>query len=629
MWPSGKAPLFGSGIRRFESYHPSHINMSSKEVLLSIVDCVFGYDKTRLFDNLSVTIHKDDKIALVGKNGVGKSSLFNIFAKQINIDQGEFWSNPNIKISIMHQKNLKKKNVKIKDFILQTYDDENHTEKFKIENIFQKIKLDWDLDMNILSGGQLRKLSLIKSMLDEPDLLLLDEPTNHLDIESIKWLENFLVKEFKGSYLVISHNRDFLKNITNKVFWIDRGKVKVSPKGFKFFEEWKSLLLKQEERELKNKKKILDNEIDWLSKGVKARRKRNERRKEELFSFKESYEQQRSDFIKTISKIKIPLEDKKENNGPNILINFINMRKSFENNLTSKVIIKDFNFKLMRNEKIGIIGKNGAGKSSFLKMISGDLILDHGKIKIKKDIDFSFFNQDAENFDDNKSIKQNLIPSGGDYLKVGEKKIHICSYLKNFLFDPKSVDNKVMNLSGGEKNRLLLSKILAEPKEIILLDEPTNDLDMETIDILIDFLKVYKGGVFISSHDVDFLKKTCTKFIFLDGNGGHMFSLDIEKDLNYVGKSLENKNDKKKNLKITEQKTKPISTNKLIAQILKKIENKEKEIKDFSEKLQSIKKINYDDKDYKETINKIKQAQNDLSLLEKDWIDLEEKSFRE
>ena len=190
------------------------------------------------------------------------------------------------------------------------------------------------------------------------------------------------------------------------------------------------------------------------------------------------------------------------------------MSKSFENNLTSKVIIKDFNFKLMRNEKIGIIGKNGAGKSSFLKMISGDLILDHGKIKIKKDIDFSFFNQDAENFDDNKSIKQNLIPSGGDYLKVGEKKIHICSYLKNFLFDPKSVDNKVMNLSGGEKNRLLLSKILAEPKEIILLDEPTNDLDMETIDILIDFLKVYKGGVFISSHDVDFLKKLVLSLFF-------------------------------------------------------------------------------------------------------------------
>ena len=303
------------------------------------------------------------------------------------------------------------------------------------------------------------------------------------------------------------------------------------------------------------------------------------------------------------------------------------MGKLFENKLTSKIIIKDFNFKLMRNEKIGIVGKNGAGKSSFLKTISGDLTLDHGKIKIKKDIDLSFFNQDAENFDDSKSIKEYLIPSGGDYLKVGEKKIHICSYVKNFLFDPKSVDNKVVNLSGGEKNRLLLSKILAEPKEIILLDEPTNDLDMETIDILIDFLKVYEGGVFISSHDVEFLKKTCKKFILLDGNGGYMFSLDIEKDLNYFGKNLEDKNDKKKNLETMGQKTKPVSTSKLIAQILKKIENKEKEIRDFSEKLQSIKKIDFDDEDYKETINKIKQAQNDLSLLERDWIDLEEKTL--
>ena len=164
-----------------------------------------------------------------------------------------------------------------------------------------------------------------------------------------------------------------------------------------------------------------------------------------------------------------------------------------------------------------------------------------------------------------------------------------------------------MNLSGGEKNRLLLSKILAEPKEIVLLDEPTNDLDMETIDILIDFLKVYKGGVFISSHDVDFLKKLVPS-LFLDGNGGYMFSLDIEKDLIYVGKDLKDKNDKKINPKINKQKTKPLSTSKLITQILKKIENKEKEIRDFSEKIQSIKKINYDDEDYKETINKIKQA---------------------
>ncbi len=185
-----------------------------------------------------------------------------------------------------------------------------------------------------------------------------------------------------------------------------------------------------------------------------------------------------------------------------------------------------------------------------------------------------------------------------------------------------------MNLSGGEKIDCYYQKFFAEPKEIVLLDEPTNDLDMETIDILIDFLKAYKGGVFISSHDVDFLK-TCTKFIFLDGNGGYMFSLDIEKDLNSVGKNLENKNYINKNLKTTEQKVKPVSTSKLITQILKKIENKEKEIRGFSEKLQNIKKINYDDEDYKETINKIKQAQDDLSSLEKDWVELEEKNFRE
>ncbi len=308
-------------------------------------------------------------------------------------------------------------------------------------------------------------------------------------------------------------------------------------------------------------------------------------------------------------------------------MNFINVSKFFvRDNGEKKSILNNFDFKLMRNEKIGIIGINGVGKSTFLKLVSGQIKTDFGKIKIRKNLNFSFFNQDAENFDDNKSIKKNLIPSGGDYIKVGEKKIHICSYLKNFLFDPKSLDNKVLNLSGGEKNRLLLSKILANPQQIMLLDEPTNDLDIETIDMLIDFIQQYDGGVFISSHDVDFLNKTCKKFIFLDGNGGFKFSFDLEKDIRFIIEHPKTNFYKEKpSLKTTI--TKPQSIEKQIKKILKKIEHKEKEIRELGEDIEKLQLESFNEEVYRSSLKKIKKAQFDLNQLEKEWVDLEERNL--
>ena len=627
MWPSGKAPLFGSGIRRFESYHPSQSSMNSKEVLLSFNNCVFGYTKSKIFIDLSFVVHQGDKIALIGKNGVGKTTLFKLLSQNLKIDDGETWFNPRINTSLMYQSNLVKKTIGIKEFILEQITDSALIDEFKVDNFFEKLKLDSRLNMQVLSGGQLRKLSLIHSLINEPDLLLLDEPTNHLDIESIKWLEKFLFNEYKGSYLIVSHNRNFLKNTTNKVFWVDRGKIRVSPKGFYFFEDWSKSLINQEERELKNKKKFLDNEGDWLSKGVKARRKRNEKRKDDLFQMRAEYKSQRSEFLKSISKIKIPLLDKNEMEGPNFLLHFHNVTKSFKDLDNEKLIVKNLNFKLMKNQKIGVIGKNGVGKSTFLMLASGIIKPNEGSIKIRNNIQFSCFNQNGQNFNDNYSIKKNLMPSGGDYIKVGSKKIHICSYLKNFLFDPKMIETKVSNLSGGEKNRLLLSKILADPKEIMILDEPTNDLDIETIDILIDFINLYNGGVLISSHDIDFLQKTCNKFIFFDGLGGSKFSIDLEKDLDFIVKGKKSSANIQRTDNKLSTKTKPISHEKLIKRVMNKIEKKEKEIFELSQKIQSSDKINNSNINFKKTLTQINEAQNELVVLEQEWIDLEEKNI--
>ena len=592
------------------------------DVFLSLNSCEFAFGKRIIFDDISLSIHKDDKTAIVGKNGVGKSTLFNIISNKIKIDSGELWINPKINIGYLNQREKFNENINILDFLRTCVEDPNNSD-FSIKRLCKGLKIDINQTLDKLSGGMKRKLNLASIVIKDPDLLLLDEPTNHLDLESIEWLQTYLVNEFKGSFLVISHNRSFLKKVTNKVFWIDRTKIRISPKGFREFNEWSQSLINQEKREIDNKKKILFQEMEWMAKGVTARRKRNVRRKENFFNFKEEFENQRRDFLKSISKVKINYEEN-ESNSPNLLVNFFNVKKKFTVLDKEKVILKNFNYKLMKGEKIGIIGKNGSGKSTFLNLVVNNNTVSEGSIKIRKNIEISLFDQSGIQFDNEKTIKENLIPGGGDYLFVGEKKSHICGYLKNFLFDPKKIDYKVGLLSGGERNRLLLAKILANPREILILDEPTNDLDMETIDILIDFLKVYDGGVLVASHDKDFLEQVVDKYLFLDGNGNYKISLDwrvfsnetINEDNNVVNKVEKNKSFKSENIE------------KQINRILKKIEKKELKLSELTLELekQDFESMG-NSEEYQFLIKNIKEAQDDLSLLEKEWYELEEKSM--
>ena len=592
------------------------------DVFLSLNSCEFAFGKRIIFDDISLSIHRDDKTAIVGKNGVGKSTLFNIISNKIKIDSGELWINPKINVGYLNQREKFNENINILDFLRNCVEDPNNSD-FSIKRLCKGLKIDINQTLDKLSGGMKRKLNLASIVIKDPDLLLLDEPTNHLDLESIEWLQTYLVNEFKGSFLVISHNRSFLKKVTNKVFWIDRTKIRISPKGFREFNEWSQSLINQEKREIDNKKKILFQEMEWMAKGVTARRKRNVRRKENFFNFKEEFENQRRDFLKSISKVKINYEEN-ESNSPNLLVNFFSVKKKFTVLDKEKVILKNFNYKLMKGEKIGIIGKNGSGKSTFLNLVVNNNTVTEGSIKIRKNIEISLFDQSGIQFDNEKTIKENLIPGGGDYLFVGEKKSHICGYLKNFLFDPKKIDYKVGLLSGGERNRLLLAKILANPREILILDEPTNDLDMETIDILIDFLKVYDGGVLVASHDKDFLEQVVDKYLFLDGNGNYKISLDwrvfsneaIVKDNNVVNKVEKNKSFKSENIE------------KQINRILKKIEKKELKLSELTLELekQDFESMG-NSEEYQFLIKNIKEAQDDLSLLEKEWYELEEKSM--
>ena len=596
----------------------------SSQVYLSLNECNLAFGKKKIFENISLSIHYNDRIAIVGKNGAGKTTLFNIINRIKEIDSGELWINPKITLSFLQQRG-EKKDLKIFDYLSKFIDSKN---EYFIEKVCDELKLDKEENVLSLSGGMLRKLNLASVIINDPDLLMLDEPTNHLDIESIKWLEKYLTDQFKGAFLVVSHNRSFLKNITNKVFWLDRRTVKVSPKGFSDFDKWKKKQIDLEERELENKKRFLAEEISWLSKGVTARRKRNQRRKDNIFNLKADYEKQRSEFIKSISKPNLRILENQDQ-GPNVLINFHNVNKSFHNSELGKekVILKDFNYKFMKGERLGIIGKNGSGKSTFLNLITNNKLIDTGSIKIKKNINFSFFDQSGSQFKDQDSIKENMIPGGGDFIDVAGKKIHICGYLKNFLFEPKSVDKKVSLLSGGERNRLLLAKLLAAPKEILILDEPTNDLDIETIDLLIDFLKKYKGGVIVASHDMDFIDKVAQKFLLMDGNGE--FEISLKKDFLINNKKLFNDTESflNKGTNIKEKKNKPVSIDKMIKKILGKIENQEKLILDLSQKLEeNTEKFDYSKN--QDLIDNMNKAQKDLKELEQEWFELEEKAIR-
>ena len=596
-----------------------------KEVFVSLNNCTFSYTNVPTIKDLSITIHQSDKIALVGKNGVGKTTLMDIISKLREPTTGEMWFNPGISIGYLKQKNFYSQNKLVNQYLENKFKNVEQITK-TIKNVCSELKIDQFEKLLNLSGGMMRKLALVELIISQPKMLLLDEPTNHLDIESIEWLENFLNKDFKGAFLVVSHDRKFLDNVTNKVFWMDRGNVKVSSKGFYNFDNWSQELIEHEKRNIKNKENFLKNEKEWLSKGIKARRKRNEKRKENASLFESNLKKEKSEFLKSISKIKFTQISDLEF-GPNVIAQFYNVNKNFLLGKINKKIIKNFNYKLVRGEKVGILGKNGVGKSTLLKLLIKKIQTDSGSVKLRDSIQYSYFDQKSEQINDSLSLKENLIPNGGDYLEVNSVKRHICGYLKNFLFDPAAVDDKVSTLSGGQKNRLLLAKILAKPKQLLLLDEPTNDLDLETLDLLKDYIKVYRGTVLIASHDRDFLDAVTEKIFFFTGDGE--IEISFEKCSNLLKKNkLKLENHLKEKNKSEDYKKKPISLDKKIKQILGKMEKLEKQIYSNTKIVQEI-DFKHNNEKFFIISKKIEDDQQEIIELEKIWRELEEENLNE
>ena len=436
--------------------------------------------------------------------------------------------------------------------------------------------------------------------------------------------------------MVISHDRTFLANITNKVFWLDRGSMKVSPRGFKYFDEWSEMLLEQEARELQNRKSSVALEVAWASRGVKARVKRNVARLAKVREMREKLKADQASYRKATQKIDLkPLPNIDATSK--VVAEFYNVHKSFED----LKILDKFSLRIQRGDRIGILGKNGSGKTTFLKMLIGQMEPDQGSVKRRKELEFSYFDQKRSDLDPSDTLKKVLSPGGGDYIDVMGKQRHVCGYLKDFMFDPSRAFDKVSQLSGGQKNRLMLAKILANPKTCLILDEPTNDLDMDTLDMLEEILCQYTGTLIIVSHDRDFLDQTVTKILAFEGDAKPQIHIGGYSDyLNFKSGKAEKKRDNstsqdpkqvESKAEQDEPEEKSIKPQKLsyklereLMQLPDKMAKTEEKIKTYNESLADPDFYKRDANAFHEMTKALADEEARLERYESRWLELEE-----
>jgi ATP-binding cassette subfamily F protein uup len=482
---------------------------------LSIQNASVSYGEKTLFDNLTFHIEQGDKICLVGKNGSGKSTLMKMITGEKDPDTGKRWALHGTTIGYMQQEVVARPKQTVRDYVFEQVDAGENPEMhlYKVDRVIAPLELDPDAEMQTLSGGQLRRASLARALVEEPDILLLDEPTNHLDLDVIEWLEDYL-NSYAGAIITISHDKAFLANVSRRIFWLDRGRIKIAPKGFAYFDEWSEMILEQEEKELASRKKQLDVEVEWASRGVKARRKRNQGRLEKMHVERDRLKKDTGAFKRMMAKIAVGDMDTGDEPGPKQIAEFFKVDKAYG----AKQILNKFSLRIGRGDRIGILGKNGSGKTTFLRLLLNEEKPDMGKVKLARDIRLSYFDQKRRDLDPDHTLQYALCPNGSDHLEVMGKSRHVAGYLRDFLFDPSMMHQRVGTLSGGQKNRLLLAKVLANPGHMLILDEPTNDLDMDTLDRLEEMLSHYTGTLIVVSHDRDFLDQTVSRILAFEGN---------------------------------------------------------------------------------------------------------------
>ncbi len=474
--------------------------------LLTLRDVHVTFGGRPVFEGVECAIHPGDRICLVGRNGSGKSTLMKVIAGLVDVDDGERFLQPGITVSYLPQDPVLPEGQSVHDYVHAGL---RHVEDVhRVDICLEAMKLDGTRDTATLSGGEGRRAAIARALVSEPDILLLDEPTNHLDLPTIQWLEEEL-QAFRGAMMMISHDRTFLRHLSRQLMWLDRSKIRRTDQGYEFFDEWVELVLAEEEKELTRLNIQIKEEERYMLKGVTARRKRNMRRVRKLADLRE----QKAGRVQVQGTANLKV-DSGETSGK-LVIEAKDLCKAFGD----KVIAKGFSTRVMRGDKIGLLGPNGAGKTTLLKMLTGKLEPDSGEIRIGTNLTAAYFDQKRDTLPQDTTPWDYLADMGGDQIMVHDRPRHVVTYMREFLFEERQARQPIHALSGGEKNRLMLAKLLASPTNFLVLDEPTNDLDMETLDLLQEVLSEYDGTLLLVSHDRDFLDRVVTSTIAVEGNG--------------------------------------------------------------------------------------------------------------
>jgi ATP-binding cassette subfamily F protein uup len=474
--------------------------------LLNLDGIRLSFGGAPLLDGASLSAASGDRIALVGRNGSGKSTLLKIAAGQIEPQDGEVFRQPSATIRYLPQMPDMDGFATVRAYVeagLGPADD-----PYRATYLMENLGLTGDEDPNQLSGGEARRAALARVMAPKPDIMLLDEPTNHLDLATIEWLEDELNRS-SSALVVISHDRRFLERVSRATVWLDRGQTRRLDKGFAHFEAWRDTILEEEERDQHKLARQIVREEHWLRYGVTARRKRNMRRLGDLQSMRQQLRTHRG----AEGLVELSASDAAESGR--LVIEAKSISKSF-GDLT---VVREFSIRIGRGARIGLVGPNGAGKTTLLKMLTGEMVPDTGTVRLGANLEIATLDQKREAVDPAETLAHYLTDGRGDNLVINGEERHVVSYMKDFLFKPENARTPVRELSGGERARLILARVLARPANVLVLDEPTNDLDMETLELLQELVAGFAGTVILVSHDRDFLDRTVTSIIAPEGDG--------------------------------------------------------------------------------------------------------------
>jgi ATP-binding cassette subfamily F protein uup len=459
----------------------------------------------QLLRDAQMSVMAGARICLVGRNGSGKSTLLKIAAGLIAPDKGERILSGATTLRYLPQEPDLSGYETARDYAasgLAPGDD-----AYRVDYLLESLGIDGAADPKTLSGGEARRAALAQVLAPQPDILLLDEPTNHLDLPAIEWLENELAN-MRAAIVLVSHDRRFLQNLSRETLWLDRGVIRNLAQGFGEFEAWRDIVLEQEERDQHKLDRKIAMEEDWIRYGVTARRKRNQGRLRALAGLRE----QRRTQSRAAGNVKFTVSQTES--AGKLIIEASNISKAYG----PRIMVRDFSLRIQRGDRIALLGPNGAGKTTLLKLLTGAMAPDTGRVRVADTVQMVTLDQGRDTLDPTATLRETINPGGGDSLTIAGQPKHVMSYLKDFLFTPDQAQAPVGVLSGGERGRLLLARALALPSNLLVLDEPTNDLDLETLDLLQEMLADYPGTVLLVSHDRDFIDRVATSVIVSEGD---------------------------------------------------------------------------------------------------------------